>query len=126
FSKKLGCTTCHPGPNFTDYQFHSLGLTQLDDADLGRYRITLDSSDIGAFKTPTLRNVALTAPYMHDGSIPSLDSVLNFFAQGGGEGVNRSSLIHPVDLKDHEKQALKAFLEALTDSSYFSSYALLP
>ncbi len=125
FSKRLACATCHHGPNLTDYQFHSLGLTHLGDADLGRYRITLDSGDMGAFKTPTLRNVALTAPYMHDGSIPSLDSVINFFAHGGGAGMNTSHLIHPIALEKQEKRDLKAFLEALTDSSYVQGYARL-
>ena len=81
FAGKAECTLCHRGPNFADDQFHALGIRGDDP---GRFRITGVEADRYAFKTPTLRNVELTAPYMHDGSIATLPEVIDFYDAGGG------------------------------------------
>jgi cytochrome c peroxidase len=82
--------------------------------DVGRYEITLDPADRWAYRTPTLRNVALTAPYMHDGSLGSIEEVIEFYDQGGVDNENRSPLLRPLGLTAGEKAALAAFLRALT------------
>ena len=84
--------------------------------DLGRFEITLDPADRHAFKTPTLRNVAHTAPYMHDGSLATLEAVIDFYDRGGGALPNQSERLHPLGLSVDEKQALLAFLRALDGS----------
>ncbi len=85
--------------------------------DLGRYEITLDPNDRWAYKTPSLRNVALTAPYMHDGSLPTLEAVVDFYDRGGVDNPGRSPLLAPLGLAAGEKRALVAFLKTLTGSS---------
>jgi cytochrome c peroxidase len=84
--------------------------------DLGRYEITLDPKDRWAYKTPSLRNVALTAPYMHDGSLPSLEAVVEFYDRGGIDNPEKSPLVAPLGLSGAERAALVAFLKALTGS----------
>jgi len=76
FSEEIACATCHSGHNFTDGDFHNIGLYQSYE-DEGRFRITNDSADIGKFKTPSLRNVELTSPYAHNGSVSSLEELIN-------------------------------------------------
>lgn len=112
FKGKANCTLCHDGPNFTDESFHNIGIA---DADKGRADIAQDPSMTGAFKTPGLRNVALTAPYMHDGSEGSLEDVVRFYNRGGNPHKYRSALIKPLNLNDQEIMDLVAFLGALTD-----------
>lgn len=90
----------------------SVGLPEQDD--LGRYEVTLDPADRWKFKTPTLRNIALTAPYMHDGSLSKLQDVVLFYDQGGFAHENLDPLIEPLHLTDEEIEALVAFLESLT------------
>jgi cytochrome c peroxidase len=82
--------------------------------DVGRYEITLDPRDRWAYKTPSLRNVALTAPYMHDGSLPTLEAVVEFYDRGGVDNPDKSPLIVPLGLSPEERRALAAFLRALT------------
>lgn len=84
--------------------------------DVGRYEITLDPKDRWAYRTPSLRNVALTAPYMHDGSLPSLEAVVEFYDRGGIDNPEKSSLIAPLGLSAGERAALVAFLRSLTGS----------
>jgi cytochrome c peroxidase len=84
--------------------------------DVGRYEITLDPKDRWAYKTPSLRNVALTAPYMHDGSLPSLEAVVEFYDRGGVDNPEKSVLIAPLRLTADERVALVAFLRTLTGS----------
>ena len=92
-------------------------------ADLGRFDVTKRAADRHAFKTPSLRNVARTAPYMHDGSLPTLDAVIDFYDRGGGRAVeSRSALLQPLRLSASEKAALRAFLEQL-DSPHAASVA---
>lgn len=111
FRGKAGCTACHLGPNFTDEKFHNTGIGW--PADEGRYRATKAAEDRGAFKTPTLRDCARTPPYMHDGSLKSLEDVIEFYAKGGNANPRLDPEIRELRLRPDEKQALAAFLEAL-------------
>lgn len=112
FEGKAKCSECHDGPNLTDDSFHSLGIAL---SDKGRGNIIKEPSMYYRFKTPGLRNVELTAPYMHDGSLPDLEAVLKFYNDGGGLGPNKDKLMKPLNLKKHEIKDLIAFLSALTD-----------
>lgn len=111
FVGKADCTMCHRGPNFADDQFHALGV---GGGDQGRFNVTGAEADRYAFKTPTLRNVAETAPYMHDGSLPTLRAVIDFYNAGGGYQQPKSMLLRPLNLTEKEKNDLVAFLESLT------------
>lgn len=113
-SEAFNCTGCHDGFDLSDHGYHNLGQ-YLSYADPGRERITLQPSDIGKFKTPSLRNIALTAPYMHDGSLTTLDAVLDFFATGGLPHANRDPEMQSFALSPEEKADMIAFLRALTD-----------
>lgn len=118
FSEKLYCTKCHTLPYFTTFKVENNGYTTLDSKDLGRFRIHGDSADIGKFKVPSLRNVDLTAPYMHDGKFESLEDVINFYSKGGRKVYNQSNVIQPFNLTKNEKQDLIHFLESLTGNYY--------
>ncbi|HET7434375.1 MAG TPA: cytochrome c peroxidase [Thermoanaerobaculia bacterium] len=111
FAGKADCAMCHRGPNFEDDQFHALGLPS---ADTGRFKVTGVEADRNAFKTPTLRNVALTAPYMHDGSVPTLREAIEFYNAGGGAQRPKSPLLRKLGLTEREKADLEAFLESLS------------
>ncbi len=114
FNGKGHCTACHWGSNFTDGRFHNIGVIQKDPAkpDEGRIEITKDPRDKGAFKTPTVRDAALRAPYLHDGSEKSLGSLVEFYNRGGDtEGPNLDPLIVPLKLNTAEKNALVAFMK---------------
>jgi cytochrome c peroxidase len=117
FSPRTGCSSCHVAPLFTDNAWHNLGVPQTGPkpTDRGRADVTKDPADTGAFKTLTLRNVALTGPYMHDGVFTTLDQVVAFYAAGGGPAATKSPLIKPLDLSVAEQKALVAFLDSLTD-----------
>ena len=146
FSERLECFHCHGGFNFTDSTthananvdrigYHNTGLYNIDDAgaypsdNTGLYDMTGQRRDMGRFKAPTLRNIAVTAPYMHDGSVLTLDDALSHYARGGRlleEGANagdgrrnpfKSEFIRGFELSDDERQALLAFLDALTDKT---------
>ena len=115
FNEKGNCDTCHAGFNFTDESYHNLGVgMNAKTPDLGRFLVTKDDVDRGAFKTPTLRNVTDTAPYMHDGSERTLREVLVFYNEGGRPNPWLSKEIHPLALSDAEIDDLLAFLAALT------------
>lgn len=116
FKGKARCILCHNGPNFTDDQFHNLGVPQegLLKEDLGRYNVTRLERDKGAFKTPTLRSVTETAPYMHDGVFKTLEEVIEFKDKGGQRNPQLSPLMKPLDLTPEEKADLVAFMKALT------------
>ena len=114
FLGKGGCADCHSGPTFTDERFHNTGIA-VGTNDDGRYAITRDTADRGRFKTPTLRHVAQTAPYMHDGSLPTLERVLAFYDSGGRANPNLDADIRPLHLTASEKADLVAFLRALGD-----------
>lgn len=109
------CVTCHAGFNFTDESYHNLGVgMDREFPDLGRYTVTKQDVDRGAFKTPTLRNVTQTSPYMHDGSEATLQDVIALYDRGGKPNKWLSQEIKPLRLGDQEKADLLAFLEALT------------
>jgi cytochrome c peroxidase len=128
------CVSCHPAPFFTDFSYRNNGLDSSfgDGAEglyLGRYRISGDSADLGRFKVPSLRNVALTAPYMHDGRFATLPQVLDHYAGGMKQsstleknfvGNNRLGTF----LSGQEKKQLLAFFNTLTDSSLLVNSAL--
>jgi cytochrome c peroxidase len=115
FSDKAGCTACHTGANFTDEKYHNIGVGMEAAApDLGRYVVTGEESDRGAFKTPTVRNVALTAPYMHDGSQKTLEEVVEWYDKGGHPNPYLDEKIKPLKLTTQEKEDLVAFMKSLT------------
>lgn len=119
FRGKALCFTCHSGANFTDEKFHNLGVDwDSDHVDLGRYVVTKDAKDMGAFKTPTLREVSRTAPYMHDGRFGTLRQVVDFYDKGGIANPHKDPLIQPLKLTDEEKEDLVKFLEALNGEGW--------
>jgi cytochrome c peroxidase len=119
FREKARCTKCHSGFNFTDEKFHNLGIGWDDNkVDLGRYLVTKNAEDIGAFKTPTLREIARSAPYTHDGRFKTLEEVVNFYNQGGVKNPHQDPLIIPLELTDQEKGDLVAFLHTLNGEGW--------
>ncbi len=114
FNGKGHCTLCHWGPNFTDGRFHNIGVKPGDPSkpDMGRFDITKDPRDKGAFKTPTVRDAGLRAPYLHDGSEKNLESLVDFYNRGGDtDDSNLDPLIVPLGLSQKEKDALVAFMK---------------
>lgn len=111
-SERTQCASCHGGQAFTSYAFENNGLYEVY-ADAGRQRFTGNATDIGRFKVPSLRNVVLTAPYMHNGSVPTLRAVLDHYNSGGRPHPNRSTHIRPLGLTSSELDDLEAFLRAL-------------
>jgi cytochrome c peroxidase len=115
FGQKAGCTECHVGPNFSDEKFHNLGVgMDKPEPDLGRFLVTGDEKDKGAFKTPTIRNVELTAPYMHDGSQKTLEEVVEWYDKGGHPNPHLSDKVKKLNLTVQEKEDLVAYMKALT------------
>jgi len=112
----VGCIRCHIGATFTDEGFQNTGVAWRDGKlqDLGRYAISATEADRGAFKTPSLREVARTAPYMHDGSLATLEDVIDFYDGGGNANPYQDPRIKPLGLDEGEKAALAAFLRSLT------------
>jgi cytochrome c peroxidase len=150
FSERLECFHCHGGFNFTgtvDYfdkgfvevEFHNTGLYNVagkysyPQPNLGLYVFTQQEEDVGKFKAPTLRNIAVTAPYMHDGSVKTLEGVIEHYQSGGrtvktgpnagvgAENPNKSEFVKPFTLSAQEKADLLAFLRSLTDESFLSN-----
>ncbi|NOY42470.1 MAG: c-type cytochrome [Planctomycetes bacterium] len=111
FSDKAGCTACHVGANFSDEKYHNLGVGMAaEEPDVGRFAVTNDDKDRGAFKTPTVRNVSLTAPYMHDGSQNTLLEVVEWYAKGGHPNEHLSEKVKKLELSEQDKQDLVAFM----------------
>ena len=137
FTGKGQCVKCHNGPNLTDNRFYNTGVPENPDMvldsnisatrrfsakrsgylayrtlteDPGRYLVTKERKDWKAFRTPSVRELALTGPYMHNGVFSNIDEVIDFFNIGGGDDPNRTELLKPLYLTDEEKGALKAFL----------------
>lgn len=114
YESKGQCWQCHSGANFTDEGFHNTGVGWgSSPQDLGREAVTKQAADRGKFKTPTLRGVGLRAPYMHDGSVKTLEDVVEFYNRGGTANPNRAPAIRPLGLTKEEMQDLVAFLKAL-------------
>ena len=119
FRGKARCTRCHSGFNFTDEKFHNLGIGWDDNkVDLGRYMETKNPEDIGAFKTPTLREISRTAPYMHDGRFKTLEEVVKFYNQGGVKNPHQDNTIIPLEMTDDEQQDLVAMLKSLNGEGW--------
>lgn len=144
FSERTECFHCHGGFNFTQSSkhafqpldmrpFHNTGLYNTDgkgsypNANQGLIEVTLNEQDMGRFRAPTLRNIALTSPYMHDGSIATLSDVIDFYAKGGrGEGINnplKSQFIRGFVLSPQESADLLAFLNSLSDDAFLNNPA---
>ncbi|GAB5418891.1 MAG: cytochrome c peroxidase [Crocinitomicaceae bacterium] len=118
----LNCIECHSLPHFTNYQALNNGLYTDYMDDPGKFRIAGDSNMMGAFKVPTLRNITLTAPYMHDGSIATLEQVIDHYIKGGAGGMYQDSRIRKRAISEVEKKYLITFLNALTDTSYMRDF----
>jgi cytochrome c peroxidase len=117
FSKEVGCSNCHVGANLTDEKYHNLGIGMDSEMpDLGRFAETKDDKDKGAFKTPTIRNVALSAPYMHDGSLRTLEEVVEHYVKGGTKNPWLSDKMTPIKINNQQKQDLVEFMRAVTGS----------
>ena len=115
FDPKINCATCHSGANFADELYHNLGVGMAAaEPDLGRYAETKADKDKGAFKTPTLRNVEFTAPYMHDGSQKTLLEVVDWYAKGGHPNATLSDKVKKFDATPQDKEDLVEFMRALT------------
>lgn len=115
FSERVNCAACHVGANLADEKYHNLGIgMDADEPDLGRFEVTGEEKDKGAFKTPTIRNVELTAPYMHDGSLKTLEEVVQHYNKGGTPNPWLSDKIKKLDLTDQEVADLVAFMKACT------------
>ena len=113
FNGKANCAACHSGWAFTDVSFHDIGVAKNDD--IGRGRLFPTSVKLQyAFKTPTLRDVARRRPYMHDGSLPTLEDVIDLYNRGGIDRPSRDDEIHQLNLPESEKADLIAFLQTLS------------
>jgi cytochrome c peroxidase len=120
FFGKGHCSACHVGPNFTDQAFHNIGVgINAPKPDLGRFEVTKVVGDKGAFKTPTLREIARSAPYMHDGSMKTLEEVVEHYAKGGTPNEQLDEEIFPIQMTSEEKADLVTFLkEGLASPDY--------
>lgn len=112
FLGKAMCSLCHTGPDFTDGDFHNVGLEITND--VGRAAISITTKDTRKFKTPTLREVANTAPYFHNGQFETLEQVIAFYNAGGGEDSRKDPLKKPLNLNEEEQEDLVAFLKSLS------------
>ncbi len=121
FTGKANCAACHTPPLFTDGKFHNTGL-DVAGADSGRAAVTGRPADAGKFKTPTLRNVAVTHPYMHDGRFEDLGAVVEHYNSGGHPHPARDARVHPLNLAPEEKEDLVAFLHSLTDQDFLTHH----
>ena len=115
FTDKGSCTACHVGPNLSDELYHNLGVgMDAEKPDLGRHDVTKEDKDKGSFKTPTIRNVSLSAPYMHDGSHKTLEEVVAWYDKGGHPSPTLDPKIKKLNLTDQEKADLVEFMKACT------------
>jgi cytochrome c peroxidase len=125
FFDQAGCFRCHPAGPLTNDGFFNNG-SYVDGGDPGRKAITNRTGDLGKFRVPGLRNVAVTAPYMHDGSLPTLEAVVDQYARGGRGGPNTDPLLTPLALSPEQKADLLAFLRALTDETFLQDARYRP
>jgi cytochrome c peroxidase len=138
FGERGGCAACHSGALLSDQQFHNIGVEETDslrqdplrrttrnffltqmglerqERDPGRFAVTRQADDVGAFRTPALRQIAETAPYMHNGSLATLEAVIDFFNAGGGSDPDKSPKMQPRNFSAQEKEDLLAFLRSLS------------
>jgi len=115
FESRGACWRCHSGANFTDEDFHNTGIgVREGEPREGRFAVTGDDRDRGRFKTPTLRGLTETAPYMHDGSLATLEEVVEFYRKGGHANTNLDPMLGPLEMSDEDAANLVAFLKALS------------
>jgi len=127
FSEKGNCTACHVGANLADEKYHNIGIGMAAaEPDLGRFVVTKDPKDTGAFRTPTIRNVALNPPYMHDGSVATLEEVVEWYDKGGHPNPSLSDKIRPLKLTAQEKADLVEFMKACTGPTPTVEVSRLP
>jgi len=125
-TKDAECGHCHNAPLFTTNEYFNNGIEDINGLafpDVGRFMVTGDSTDLGKFKVPTLRNIMMTAPYMHDGRFQTLREVINHYNSGGHFQLTKDPLIRPLQLEGHEIDALISFIETLTDSTFVDNPA---
>jgi cytochrome c peroxidase len=125
FFNQLYCGDCHNGPDLTNHEFSNNGLYFVY-KDTGRMRLTRRESDRAVFKVPTLRNIGVTAPYMHDGNLSSLGEVIEHYKSGGNAHPNQSAIIQAFEITDLEKRDLVHFLQSLTDLDFVNNSAYSP
>lgn len=114
FNGKARCATCHSGVNFTDERYHNIGVGMTAaEPDIGRENVTKDAADKGAFKTPTVRDIAATGPYMHNGQEKTLEEVVAYYRKGGYPNANLDPLMEPLNLTDTEQADVVSFMKAL-------------
>ena len=123
FNGKALCVACHPGWSFSDNKFHDIGLPS---GDLGRFAVTQRAADKFAMKTPSLREISVRAPYMHDGSLPTLESVVAHYASGGIQRPTLSPVMKPLSLSGPEQKDLVEFMRSLTSKAAVTSMPNLP
>lgn len=117
--KQKGCINCHGGFDFADERFMNIGIgMDAEKPDLGRYDITHDKKDWGAFKVPTLRESAMVGPYMHNGSLETLEEVIDYYDKGGTPNPNLHPLMRPLNLSENDKKALISFLHSLNGEGW--------
>jgi len=128
FFGKGKCAICHNGPVFTDSGFHNIGVKAAGPLkiDLGRYNESKDDFDKGAFKTPGLRSITQSAPYMHNGTEATLEGVIDFYNRGGDVKENLSPFITPLELNKQEKKDMVEFLKALDGEPILVAFPILP
>jgi cytochrome c peroxidase len=125
--KKAECASCHSGVLLTDQQFHNVGIgMDVEDYDVGRFKVTELEQSRGAFKTPTLRDIAKSAPYFHNGSVGTLEEAVRLMVSGGGKNPYLDEKLKPRDLSDTEIAELMAFLESLSQESSLGEKPNLP
>ncbi len=118
FFGRAQCALCHSGRNFTNEDFVNISAGRPGSPDEGRFGVTFAKADWRVFKVPTLRDIALTAPYFHDGSAATLEEVVDFYDRGGVAAENKDYRIRPLRLSPAEKRDLIEFLRALTGNSW--------
>jgi cytochrome c peroxidase len=128
FFGKAKCSICHNGPVFSDSGFHNIGVKAAGPlkVDLGRYNETKDDFDKGGFKTPGLRDITKSAPYMHNGTEATLEAVIEFYDRGGDAKENLSPFITPLGLTSQEKKDMVEFLKALDGEPILVTLPILP
>lgn len=127
FMGKAGCAECHKLPNFTDEEYHNLGVgMDKTNPDLGRYNVTHNVKHKGCFKTPTLRHIAETYPYLHDGSAETLEEVVDLYDRGGVANPYLDEKIELLGLTAEEKKDLVEFMKALTGAPLKVEEPVLP
>ncbi|MCM2303627.1 MAG: c-type cytochrome [Elusimicrobia bacterium] len=127
FNGKANCQFCHDGFNFSNSDFHNIGVgMQAKEPNPGRFAQTKDEKHIGAFKTPTLRNLKYTAPYMHDGSEATLEAVVEYYNKGGAANPHLDGRMKALALTDQEKKDLVAFMNALNGDPVAVKFPKMP